>query len=126
MIAADFMFTPSAAQPRQPPGSGYLDLRPLYRHGLALLILVLALALRLAVLPPGYGLAFLTLYPVLFANSLYRTQLQMTHKDGHAIWVDLQGSLLSGDTGESLWMISDITEIKKSQTQIERATCPAL
>lgn len=68
----------------------------------------------------------LAAYPVLFANSLYRTQLQMTHKDGHAIWVDLQGTLLSGDTGESLWMISDITEIKKSQTQIERVTCPAL
>ncbi len=68
----------------------------------------------------------LAAYPVLFANSLYRTQLQMTHKDGHAIWVDLQGTLLSGDTGESLWMISDITEIKKSQTQIERVTCPAI
>lgn len=63
MIAADFMFPLSDAPPRQPLGSGYLDLRPLYRHGLALLILALALALRLAVLPPGYGLAFLTLYP---------------------------------------------------------------
>ena len=65
----------------------------------------------------------LAAYPVVFENGLYRTQLQMLHKDGHVVWVDLQGSLLSGDRSESLWMISDITEIKKSQVQTEKLAC---
>lgn len=60
-------------------------------------------------------------YPVVLANGLYRTQSKMVHKDGHAIWIDLQGALLSGDTGETLWVISDISEIKRAQENTEQA-----
>ncbi|PPD42008.1 MAG: hypothetical protein CTY16_15280 [Methylobacter sp.] len=58
-------------------------------------------------------------YPILKANGTYRAQLDMVRKNGEKIWVDISGALLPGDGHDSLWMMLDITEIKKQQEQIQ-------
>ncbi|MFZ2448958.1 MAG: diguanylate cyclase [Methylovulum miyakonense] len=58
-------------------------------------------------------------YPVLKANGTYRAQLELVRKNGEKIWVDISGALLPGDGHDSLWMMLDITEIKKQQEQIQ-------
>ncbi len=60
-------------------------------------------------------------YPVLRQGGHYRTQLRLRRKDGTAIWVDMSGVLLSAETGESMWMMLDISAIKQHQEQAERA-----
>lgn len=55
--------------------------------------------------------------PALTAGRHYRTQLQMRHKNGHPIWVDLNGVMLSDDV--SFWMMLDITVMKEAQARIE-------
>ena len=64
-------------------------------------------------------------YPLLKAGGRYRTQLQMRRKDGSALWVDLAGVYLPGATpersGESLWMMVDITQSKAYEARMERA-----
>jgi len=59
-------------------------------------------------------------YPVLDANGTYRARLDMVRKNGEKIWVDVSGAMLPGDGHDSLWMMLDITEIKKQQEQIKR------
>jgi diguanylate cyclase (GGDEF)-like protein/PAS domain S-box-containing protein len=59
-------------------------------------------------------------YPVLKANGIYRTQLEMVRKDGEKIWVDISGVQLPGYQGESLWMLADITQLKKHEEVVER------
>ncbi|MGQ3055280.1 MAG: diguanylate cyclase domain-containing protein [Roseateles sp.] len=54
-------------------------------------------------------------YQHLGMTSSYRTQLQMRRKDGSAVWVDLSGAPLPD--GESLWLMTDITAIKRSEEQ---------
>lgn len=56
-------------------------------------------------------------YPVLGAGVHFRTQVQLRHKDGHLLWIDLSGVGL-GD-GLSLWMMVDITAMKDLQAQME-------
>ncbi|WP_374564851.1 diguanylate cyclase domain-containing protein [Ideonella sp.] len=56
-------------------------------------------------------------YPVLGAGVHFRTQLELRHKDGHLLWIDLSGVSL-GD-GLSLWMMVDITAMKDLQAQME-------
>jgi diguanylate cyclase (GGDEF)-like protein/PAS domain S-box-containing protein len=60
-------------------------------------------------------------YPVLAQGGHFRTQMQMRRKDGGAIWVDMSGVLLSRETGESMWMMLDITTMKLQQEQVEWA-----
>jgi diguanylate cyclase (GGDEF)-like protein/PAS domain S-box-containing protein len=43
----------------------------------------------------------------------FRTQVQMRRKDGESIWVDLSGTALS--SAETLWMMADITALKRSE-----------
>jgi len=43
-----------------------------------------------------------------------RAQIQMRHKDGRLLWIDLSGMRL--DATDSLWMAVDITAIKNSET----------
>ncbi|KQW51152.1 hypothetical protein ASD88_00360 [Pelomonas sp. Root662] len=52
-------------------------------------------------------------YQQLQEMSSYRTQLRMRHKDGSAVWIDLNGTALPN--GESLWLMIDITPIKRSE-----------
>ena len=60
-------------------------------------------------------------YPVLAAGGTYRTQLRMARKDGQALWVDLSGALISPETGESMWLMLDITAMKEQHERVERA-----
>lgn len=56
-------------------------------------------------------------YPALDAGQNFRTQIQMRHKDGHLLWIDLNGVKLSDDL--TFWMMVDITAMKESQASIE-------
>lgn len=64
-------------------------------------------------------------YPQLKAGRRFRTQQQMRRKDGTLIWVDMAGIELpaaSGDrSGESLWMMLDITQSKAYEARMEHA-----
>lgn len=54
-------------------------------------------------------------YQQLASLNSYRTQLRMRRKDGSAVWIDLSGTALPD--GESLWLMMDITAIKRSEEQ---------
>jgi diguanylate cyclase (GGDEF)-like protein len=57
---------------------------------------------------------------VLAAGGTYRTQIRMARKDGSPIWVDLSGALVSPETGESIWLMLDITAMKVQQEKVEQ------
>ena len=59
-------------------------------------------------------------YPVLAKGGTYRTQIRMRHKDGHPLWIDSSGALVSPDTEESLWMMLDITAMKEHTERVEQ------
>ncbi len=54
-------------------------------------------------------------YPYLHRGERYRAQLQMLREDGRRIWVDVSGALLSAETDESLWVLTDITPLKQAE-----------
>jgi len=58
-------------------------------------------------------------YPVLSAGQHFRKQTHMRKKNGDAIWLDISGVRLSEETGESLWLLQDISEMKQYQAQVE-------
>jgi len=58
-------------------------------------------------------------YGELQSGAHFRAQLKMRHKDGHILWVDANGVMLDQDSQESMWLLADITPIKKSQEQAE-------
>ncbi|MBT9488707.1 MAG: diguanylate cyclase [Rubrivivax sp.] len=49
----------------------------------------------------------------------WRGQLQMRHRQGHALWLDMHGADV-GD-GESLWLMNDITELQARREAAEHA-----
>jgi PAS domain S-box-containing protein len=51
----------------------------------------------------------------------HRTQVRMLHKDGTPLWVDASGAMLSAETGESMWMLADITAINTAKAAVEVA-----
>jgi len=59
-------------------------------------------------------------YHVLAAGGSYRTQLRMVRKDGSPIWIDMSGAMISPDTGESMWMMLDITAMKEHEQKVEQ------
>jgi len=48
----------------------------------------------------------------------YRTQIQLQQKNGELIWADLSGSSLEIHSSDSLWMINDISEFKKLESEL--------
>jgi len=54
-------------------------------------------------------------YPVIKAGRVFRTEQEFVRKDGSPITVDLSGSLLNPETGESLWIYLDITDRKVAE-----------
>lgn len=58
-------------------------------------------------------------YPALDAGQHFRQQMLMRKKDGSAIWLDISGVRLSQASGESLWLLQDISEMKQFQAQVE-------
>ncbi len=60
-------------------------------------------------------------YRELRTGGSYRTQVSMVRKDGTVLWIDASGALLSVDTGESMWLLADITEINAAKVEVEKA-----
>lgn len=58
-------------------------------------------------------------YPILKLGGHYRKQIQMLRANGQRIWIDSNGALISKETGESLWMFTDITSLKQDHAQVE-------
>lgn len=58
-------------------------------------------------------------YPILKAGKNFRKQVHMQRKDGTKIWLDISGVNLSDESGESLWLLQDISEMKQYQAQVE-------
>jgi diguanylate cyclase (GGDEF)-like protein/PAS domain S-box-containing protein len=58
-------------------------------------------------------------YPILKARGIYRTQIEMLRKDGEIIWIDLSGVELPDNRDESVWMLSEITLLKRHQQELE-------
>ncbi len=56
-------------------------------------------------------------YPLLATGQHYRTQVQMRHKQGHLLWIDLSSFKLSEEL--SLWTMADITAVKEAQARAE-------
>jgi diguanylate cyclase (GGDEF)-like protein/PAS domain S-box-containing protein len=59
-------------------------------------------------------------YPLLNAGKVYRTEIEHRKKNGDHIWVELCGSMMSAESGETLWTFVDITERKAAEDKIER------
>lgn len=49
----------------------------------------------------------------------YRTQVEVLRKSGERMWVDLSGAMLAPESDESLWMLQDITAMKRYEKAIE-------
>lgn len=49
-------------------------------------------------------------YPALATGAVFRSQIEQLRKDGQVIWVDVSGSILNKESGESLWGFVDVTE----------------
>lgn len=59
-------------------------------------------------------------YPVLAADKIYRSQIEHVRKDGRHIWVDISGSMLNHQTGESLWGFIDITDTRRLEEEVQQ------
>lgn len=55
----------------------------------------------------------------LLAGRPVRSQLQMHRLDGSPIWIDIQGARLSADARDTLWVLADISALKRYQDEIE-------
>jgi len=60
-------------------------------------------------------------YGDLSAGRSHRTQTKMVRKDGTALWIDASGTRLSPESGESLWLLADISAINSAKVEVERA-----
>ncbi|MDD0814339.1 diguanylate cyclase [Curvibacter sp. HBC28] len=58
-------------------------------------------------------------YATLASGQHFRRQMPMRRANGDTVWMDLNGVRLSEDSGESLWLLQDITEMKQYQAQVE-------
>ncbi|MEI7996798.1 MAG: PAS domain S-box protein, partial [Methylococcaceae bacterium] len=60
------------------------------------------------------------IYAQLNSHGSYRAQVEMVRKDGEKLWIDINGAHLSGTNDEFLWLLADITPIKKYQDEFEQ------
>jgi PAS domain S-box-containing protein len=60
-------------------------------------------------------------YRSLSTGGSYRAEVSMVRRDGTPLWIDASGSLLSAETGESMWLLADITAIHAAKVEVERA-----
>ena len=58
--------------------------------------------------------------PILKENGIFRSPIELVRKDGRTIWLDVSGVLLSETNEVSLWMMVDITAMKKHHEEVER------
>ena len=59
-------------------------------------------------------------YDAIQRTGRYRTQTELMRKDGERVWVDLNGAALSAESGETLWMLQDISSMKHYEQAIEK------
>jgi diguanylate cyclase (GGDEF)-like protein/hemerythrin-like metal-binding protein/PAS domain S-box-containing protein len=59
-------------------------------------------------------------YAALRPGASYRRQWEMVRKDGEKIWVDSSGALLDAEKREVLWMIIDVTAMKRHEAKLEQ------
>lgn len=57
-------------------------------------------------------------YPLIQKGESFRTQIQFRRKDGELVWIDLSGALLQDRLNDSLWLLHDITELKKLEADL--------
>lgn len=57
-------------------------------------------------------------YPTIHKGESFRTQIQFRKKNGDLIWIDLSGSLLEDRINDSLWLIHDISELKRLENDL--------
>ena len=63
-------------------------------------------------------------YATIGNNEIVRSQHEFVRKDGRHIWVDMRGSLLNKESGETLWVFVDVTErilAEQNQARLARA-----
>jgi diguanylate cyclase (GGDEF)-like protein/PAS domain S-box-containing protein len=58
-------------------------------------------------------------YPLLNNGEIYRTQIQMVHKNGNFVWVEMSGAMLNKVTSETFWTVIDITDSTNYAKEIE-------
>ncbi|WP_227657591.1 PAS domain S-box protein [Candidatus Magnetaquicoccus inordinatus] len=59
--------------------------------------------------------------PVLQSGKVFRTQWEFCNREGTPMWMDVSGSLLKTETGESVWAFLDVTEQRRTTLQLEAA-----
>ncbi len=62
-------------------------------------------------------------YPVLLRGERFATERQMRHRDGHLIWMRMNGKLVDAEKPEvgSIWVFEDISEQKAVEAELIRA-----
>ncbi|HEY9191567.1 MAG TPA: diguanylate cyclase, partial [Methyloversatilis sp.] len=58
-------------------------------------------------------------YGLQHPNDVFRTQMELVGKDGHKLWIDASGTLLSKESREWMWTLADITPLKTYQDAVE-------
>jgi diguanylate cyclase (GGDEF)-like protein/PAS domain S-box-containing protein len=60
-------------------------------------------------------------YSTLANHEVFRIQYEYVRKNGEVIWVDVNGSMLDKDNGESLWGFIDVTERRLHERAIHQS-----
>ncbi|NNM82185.1 MAG: GGDEF domain-containing protein [Burkholderiales bacterium] len=60
-------------------------------------------------------------YPVLTLGGTYQSELEMRHRDGHGIWINMSGKAISPSDLSlgSIWVLEDITIRKELERKLE-------
>jgi diguanylate cyclase (GGDEF)-like protein/PAS domain S-box-containing protein len=58
-------------------------------------------------------------YHLLNKGKIYRTKIQMVHKNGNPVWIEMSGAMLNAVTSETFWTVVDITETMASADEIK-------
>lgn len=61
-----------------------------------------------------------TAYANIGDQGIVRSQLEFMHKDGRHVWVDMSGTALHQESGETLWICIDVTERKNIETALRQ------
>lgn len=54
-------------------------------------------------------------------GEVFRSQIEHVRKDGEVIWVDVSGSILDRENGDSLWGFIDVTESRMHERAIQQS-----
>jgi PAS domain S-box-containing protein len=60
-------------------------------------------------------------YAALATGKVYRAQIEFVRRDDGHIWVDVSGSMLNVESGESLWAFIDITAQKRASDSLRES-----